>query len=149
MKQKILFFPIVLLILASCGKSKFQTVPQIKIKSLTPDVVVKGNIITLKARVTDNDGDLQDSLLITYNRFNNGSLLTSDTLRTSLAPLDFPDSRDIEVQVQFIYGQLTPPYYFLNSESTDTNVSFGLIVQDRAGHRSDYVESKQILLKKP
>ncbi|HVZ55802.1 MAG TPA: hypothetical protein VG870_04025 [Chitinophagaceae bacterium] len=139
-----------LVLAAACSKSRFESVPQVSVKSLTPGEVVKGQVITLKARVTDKEGDLQDSLLLVYKRFDQSkTLLTVDTLRTTLSPIDFPNSRDITIQVQFSYGELQQPYYFLNTESSDTYISIGVIVQDRAGHRSNYDESGQILLKKP
>jgi hypothetical protein len=150
MRRNIFLAFVLLAIFTGCSKTKFESVPQVKVKSLSPGQVFKGDIITLKARVTDKEGDLQDSLLLVFKRFDtdNTSLLSVDTLRASLNPIDFPDTKDIEVQVQFSYGELQQPYYFLNTESDDRHISFGVIVQDRAGHRSNYDESGQIVLKK-
>jgi hypothetical protein len=151
--KRVLFLSIILAaIAASCNKNKFETVPQVEIKSISPDVAIKGNVITLKARVTDKEGDLQDSVIIVTKFFDlTGTLLSADTSdRFSISTLKFPDTRDIDVDVQFLYGETsnTQAYGYIPLLTEDQNFSAGLIVIDKGGHRSNFAESGQILLKK-
>jgi hypothetical protein len=142
----------------ACSKSKFETVPTVEIKSLSPDAVGlppldKPNaisVITLKARVTDKEGDVKDSVLIVPKYFLlDGTLLSSDTVLYKLDVLKFPDTKDIEIQFQYSYGRQAPGYEFLNTVPEDQNFAVGMIVIDREGNRSEYVESAKILLLKP
>jgi hypothetical protein len=48
-----------------------------------------------------------------------------------------------------VYGEIVPPYHFLNQETVDREVAFGLILQDKGGNKSNYAESGRITLKKP
>ena len=142
----------------ACSKSKFETVPTVEIKSLSPDAVGvppadKPNaisVLTLKARVTDKEGDLQDSLLVVPKYFlTDGTLLSSDTIVYKLDLLNFPNTKDVEIQVQFTYGRLAEGYELINTVSEDQDLSIGMIVIDKAGHRSNYSESGKVRLIKP
>jgi hypothetical protein len=147
MKQLLIFF-LSVCVLASCNKDKFKTVPQVKIKSFGPSVVVKGNIITLSATITDKEGDLQDSVYLVRKRFTGTVPIKPDTLRLSLQSLNVPVTSEIEFTALFSYGDLKDGYIFQNLESVDRNFQVGIIVRDKAGNRSDYVESNMIVLKK-
>lgn len=147
MKQLLLVF-LSAGILASCTKDKFKTVPQVKINSLSPSEAHKGNIIILSATITDKEGDLQDSVLIVRKRFTGTTSLTIDTLRSSLKTLNVPTKSEIEFSAQFSYGEIRDGYIFQNLESVDRNFQVGLIVRDKAGNKSEYVESAKIVLKK-
>jgi pimeloyl-ACP methyl ester carboxylesterase len=149
--KRLLFFGMIALLLAACGKDKFQTVPQIEITSFGPDEVVKGQLIKLTADVTDQEGDLQDSLYVVRKRYNGSTILGSaDTTRYFLRPLGAPRKQKIEVQVLFLYGELAPEIAPIQNLETfaDRDYTIGLVVIDNAGHRSEYVESKRIVLKK-
>lgn len=156
--KRVLALSIILATVAvACSKSKFETVPTVEIKSLSPDAVAPPpiddltaiSVFTLKARVTDKEGDLQDSLLVVPKYFlPDGTLLSSDTIFYKLDALKFPDTKDIEVQVQFTYGRLATGYETINIVPEDQNLSMGMVVIDKAGHRSNYVESGKILLLK-
>lgn len=135
---------------AACNKDKFQTVPQVEITSFGPEEVVKGQLIKLTADVTDKEGDTQDSVYVVRKRFNGTTLLNVDTTRYYIAALGAPKKQKIEVQVLFLYGELKPEVAPIQNLETfaDRNFALGLIVVDKAGHRSQYVESDQIVLKK-
>lgn len=139
---------LMLLLLASCSKDKFKTEPQVDIKTITPEEVRKGQIITLTADVRDQEGDLQDSLLVVRKWFNGNDLFARDTQRFYLGSLPFPAKQQIEVQVLFAYGEFRDDALYLPLEQVDRNFAVGLIVRDKAGNKSPYVESKMITLKK-
>ncbi len=151
MKFRIAFIiPVLLLfVFVACKKDKFTTAPQVKIKSITPNVVVKGNFITLTASFTDEEGDIQDSVMIVFKRYSGTTTLTNDTIRISVSKFSIPNTRSGEIIVLAKYGELSAGALFLNTESVDREVSFGIILRDKAGHKSNYAESKKIILKKP
>jgi hypothetical protein len=146
--NKVLAFLILVVSLTACDKDKFKTEPQVEIKSLSPESVQKGQIFSLNATVRDQEGDLQDSILLVRKRFNNTTLLSVDTMRFYIGTLPFPDKSEIEVQALFSYGELRDNTIFMNLESADRNLVVGVIARDKAGHRSAYVESAPIVLKK-
>lgn len=145
--KKILVLAVVVVGLFACNKDKFKTEPQVEIKSLAPSEVRKGDIITFRAVVTDKEGDLQDSVLLVRKRFAGNTVLTTDTLRYNISSFSFPDKSIIEVTALFSYGELRDGYIFANLENQDREFAVGIIVRDKAGHRSEYQESERILLK--
>jgi hypothetical protein len=139
---------VMLITLAACNKDKFKTEPQVEIKSLSPKEVTKGQIFSLNATIRDQEGDLQDSVYLVYKRFNGTDLLTHDTIRFYIGALGFPDKQQIDLQAMFSYGELREGTIFANLEPADRNLAIGVIVRDKAGNKSEYVESEKITLKK-
>jgi hypothetical protein len=137
-----------LLFAAACKKDKFTTEPQVKAKSIKPGIVIKGQTITFTSSFTDDEGDVQDSVLIVFKRFTGSTILTTDTLRLRLDPGQIPKARQGDIIVKFGYGELISGTYFINLETTDREASFGIVIIDNAGNRSNYAESDKILLKK-
>jgi hypothetical protein len=135
------------MILAACSKDKFKTEPQIKIKSVKPSAANKGDVITFISSFTDDEGDVQDSVLIVFKRFNGNTPLSTDTFRYKM-PGGIPETRQGEIIIHFGYGEFIDGTIFLNLESVDREAAFGLIISDNAGHRSNYAESDRITLKK-
>jgi hypothetical protein len=146
MKRIIIFCALATVIIA-CNKDKFKTEPQVEIKSLSPDQVYKGDIITLRAIVRDKEGDIKDSVFVVRKVFT-GPNVKVDTLRYTLKEFGSPYKTEIELNVVFSYGELRDGYIFQNLENIDKDFSVGLIVRDTSGHKSPYVESNKIVLKK-
>ena len=145
-----LFFAtaLVAFIIAACNKDKFTTVPQVKAKTIKPGIVFKSQVITFTSSFTDDEGDVQDSVLIVFKRFNSGALLTRDTFRLWLDPGQIPQARQGDIIVKFGYGELIAGTYFINLETVDREASFGIVIRDNAGNRSNFAESDKIILKK-
>ena len=133
----------------ACGKDKFTTEPQVNAKSVKPGTVLKGQFITFTSRFTDDEGDVQDSVLVVFKRYNGSTVLTTDTFRHRI-PGGVPNARQGDITIHFIYGEIptNTSHIFLNQESADREVTFGIIIKDNAGHRSNYSESGKITLKK-
>lgn len=149
--KRILIVSVLAIALAACNKDNFKTVPTVKIESIGPSEVTNGDIIQLLATVTDKEGDLQDSVIVVRKKFNGSTLLTVDSsARVSLKGLGSPVKDKIELRISISYGKLLPEYALFQDleRDFDRNFSVGLIVRDNAGNRSEYVESKQIVLKK-
>jgi hypothetical protein len=151
MKMKIvaLLLGFSVLLFMACKKDKFTTTPQLKYKSISPTTAIKSNIINYNVSFTDDEGDIQDSVILVYKRYNiSGGILTLDSFRLKMDPNGIPVARDGDLNIKFGYGEFITGTFFLNLESVDRQVSFGLIIRDKAGHRSNYVESDKITLKK-
>ncbi|MGZ5191408.1 MAG: hypothetical protein ACXWCZ_10335 [Flavisolibacter sp.] len=146
MKRIIIFCALATVIIA-CSKDKFKTEPQVEIISLSPDEVFKGDLFTLRAVVRDKEGDIKDSVFVVRKVFT-GASVKVDTLRYTLRVFAHPYKSEIELNAVFSYGELRDGYIFQNLENSDKEFSVGLIVRDTAGHKSPYVESDKIVLKK-
>ena len=142
----------VAIIAFSCGKDKFTTVPQVDVKSIAPGTVNSGDILRLKGKYTDQEGDV-DSVLLIYKWYNgSSSVLPLDTFRYSLGALQLPDNtREADIIVEFQYNTFNPNGYITlpGVSVRDTTATLGLILVDKAGNRSNYDESDKIRLIKP
>lgn len=144
----LLFFA---LLLSACSKDKYETKPTVKIESFGPDVVNFGDVMQLVATVTDNEGDLQDSVIFVRNRYEGNMRISSDSaFTTDLEKLGVPNRRKIELQFLLPYGrEVGNIQQFQNQErGIDRSFAIGVIVFDKAGNKSEYVESNKVLLKK-
>ena len=150
--KRLLLFTATTALLAACGKDKFKTVPQVEIISLGPSEVIKGQLITLRANVTDKEGDVQDSVVFCRKVYNpvNDFLLTTDSIKGTVASFGIPaKTQEYELQLQLVYGESSQVYPTQNNGSgLDRKLSVGVYVKDKAGNRSEYVESAKITLKK-
>lgn len=148
-------FVIILIIgsaLLSCSKSKFKTQPQVQSISLNPNSVYYGQIFKLKATVTDKEGDATDSIFLVEKLYNISTnfLLKTDTLRFTTTDFGVPNNDQYEFEADFDFGQIVDGTIQVSSDdnSVDRAFSIGIIIRDKAGHKSDYVESGKIVLQK-
>jgi hypothetical protein len=155
MKKLIALLPVLILLALACNKDKFTSVPQVKIKSLSPkDRVVQRDIVELTGDFTDEEGDL-DSVLVVYKWYNGTAVVRNDTFRYDLTALNLPAATrqgDIEVKFQFAsFEPYTPPILTLpnNNQNKDTTASLGLVVIDKKKQRSEYAESDKVRLIRP
>ncbi len=135
----------------ACNKDKFQTKPTISIKSMNTEFVpLNGNlIITLEC--TDKEGDVQDSVIIIKKRLNRRVVRTlRDTLKYPF-PV-FPVSPRTEIvatlDYQTILSAETPPNIPGTNpvqKERDTLI-LRMAVKDKAGHTSDTITSKQVIV---
>ena len=149
--KRILIIALIAGIFTACSKDKFETVPQIEIKEFGPNEVVKGNLIELQALVKDKEGDIQDSLYVVRKLYNLSTnfVLDTDTIRYFINTLGAPAKQETELLVRFLYGEQNPAVAPLEDLVTiDRGYTLGLVVIDKKGNRSPYVESKRIVLKK-
>ncbi|MCX8020900.1 MAG: hypothetical protein N2747_10445, partial [Chitinophagaceae bacterium] len=108
--KRLALFVLALWILTACNKDKFKTEPQVKIISISPTYIARGNVFSIKGSYTDNEGDL-DSLFLVYKWFNGNtpvrppnSINPIDTLRYSFSALAVPDkTKEVEFEIRFEY----------------------------------------------
>jgi hypothetical protein len=133
----------------ACNKDKFTTIPQVDIKSISPKTVNNGDLLRMKAKFTDQEGDL-DSILIVYKWYNGTTVVRKDTFRYNLEALNIPvKTREADLSIDFEYNTTNLNIVTLPGVSKDTTATLGLVLKDKEKNRSDYKESEQIRLKKP
>lgn len=140
------------LLVISCSKDKFTTVPQVKMKSISPGTVRQGDVIAIKAKFTDQEGDV-DSVFVIYKWYNGSvGFQPLDTLKISLNGLGVPvKTKEADIVVEFAYGADLLPTYLtlpLSPVTRDTTATFGFVLKDKAGNRSEYTQSDAIRLLK-
>lgn len=145
--KKILLLAVAATVLFACGKDKFKTEPQVEIKSFGPSEVTLGQLFTLRAIVRDKEGDTNDSVLL-VRKLQTNTGIRVDTLRRSVASFGAPENSTIEITAITSYGRLLDNYLYVDAQTADRTIAFGVIVIDKAKHRSAYVESGTIILKK-
>jgi hypothetical protein len=150
MKLRLPIFLLLAIATIACNKDKFTTIPQVEIKSISPNTVFSGDILTLKGKYTDQEGDL-DTVLVVYKWYNGAAVVRKDTFRYAFDAIGIPDkTKQADIELNFEYNtQNYPGMVILSGVSRDTTASFGLILKDKANNRSEYKESEQIRLKKP
>lgn len=151
MKYFLFAITAIIVTVIACNKDKFQTKPTISIKSLNTEFVpLNGNLI-ITLEVTDKEGDVQDSVIIIKRRLNRRVVTTlRDTLRYKFP--EFPNTSRTEViatlDYQTILSAQNPPNIPGTNppqKELDTLI-LKLAVRDKAGHTSDTVTSKQIVV---
>ena len=149
MKKLFILF-LVVLAFSACRKGEFETTPTVVIDSFGPEEVTTGGFFQLRSTVTDKEGDLQDEVIVVRKRYNGTDVLSTDSTRVSLKDLGNPVKDKIELMITFVYGRLIPEQAITQDleYAGDRNLTVGLIVIDNEGNRSEYVESKPIVLKK-
>jgi hypothetical protein len=128
----------------ACNKDKFQTTPQIKIKSTSSKVVPNGGQLEVTFSFTDKEGDVADTMFMWKQRLNRRPV--PKTLRDSI-PFqipEFPNHDQGEIQIDLDYQNhlisaqdppripgTNPPQY----EPDTLRLKF--VLKDKAGHKSD------------
>ena len=145
----------------ACNKDKFQTKPQIEIKSTNTNEVGPNGTYSVILGFTDKEGDVSDSLIIVRERINLNGPIVPPPYEIKI-PV-FPNTSEGEIQVDFPYnlditgtaktsltagipaipipGTGTPP-----QKENDT-LSFKFIVRDKAGTKSDTASSSVIVIR--
>ena len=144
MKIRIWLALVIVLGMISCDKGKFETVPQLTLKSRSPEKepVEVNDPLRLNIEYTDKEGDVSDSLFILRQRLNQNGAVTPPK-----SPYDIPtfptiDKGEFEITLDFI--DLT---YNLNAISIPGSGSpakkeidtlrLKIVARDKAGNKSD------------
>lgn len=145
MKIKIIAVMVsIVVIIVACAKDKFQTRPQIKVKSVSSNVISPGETLSITLEYTDKEGDLsQDTLLSIRNRLNRRKLPVGSTNVDTLHNIipKFPEKNTGEFDVSFQWAT-----YLHQSDIENDTIMFKFVVKDRAGNISDTVSSEKIVI---
>lgn len=138
MKTGISLLVIITFTFIGCGKDRFQTIPQLKLKSRNTDIVPLNGDLRLNIEYTDKEGDVKDSLLIVRQRLN-----VRGRVQLPASPYgipDFPntDKGEFEVTLAYQFGLVfglspigNPP-----NREIDT-LRLKIVARDAAGNKSD------------
>jgi hypothetical protein len=131
----------ILVVLLACSKDKFQTKPQIEIKSTGPEVVPVNGTLNVRLEFRDKEGDVDGILFIYKERLNQRVLPTvRDSIERTIP--EFPDKDRGEIELDLTYQNYLisasdpsiPGNPGVNEPDT---LRFKFVVQDKAGNQSD------------
>lgn len=145
MRRKTLGIFAFFLCIAACSKDKFQTKPQIKIKSINTSVLPVGGTLIVTIEFTDKEGDLgTDTLIAIRNRLNLKPLPTgAEGVDTVPYPIPyFPDKNKGEIEVKFDYN------YLHQSDVENDTIALKFSIRDRAKNSSDTITTDKIVILK-
>ena len=154
MKTSVTLAAIIVLAMLACSKDKFQTVPSLRVKSISTEVVPLNGSLRVTLEFTDKEGDVHDSIWVKKQRLNQRVV---PTVRDSLVykipayPEKTKGEFDITLDYQSILSAISPlnsiPATTPPSKESDTlNVKFA--VRDKAGHISDSVSIGTIVVRR-
>ena len=136
---------VICLVIISCNKNKFSTTPQIKFKSVNTKELRRGEIIQFKLSYTDSEGDLQDSLYVEKYGIN---CINSRYKAYYFLP-DFPTVKNSEGEIIVSYGYGVSNYPLIQAPQCpgkNDTCFFRFMIQDKAKHKSDTVNSETIVI---
>ena len=143
MKIRIWLALIIVLGMISCDKGKFETVPQLTLKSRSPEKepVEVGDPLRLNIEYTDKEGDVSDSLFILRQRLNQNGAVTPPK-----SPYDIPtfptiDKGEFEITLTYVYD-LTVNLTAISipgssSKKEIDTLRLKIVAKDKAGNKSD------------
>lgn len=135
----------------ACGKDRFQTVPQLKLKSVSTDVVPYNGNLVVRFEVTDQEGDVTDSIWVKKTRLNQKSVATiRDSLVYKIPSYPSKTLSEFEINLDFqsILSAINPPNIPGSNppqKEADT-LSVKFAVRDAAGNISDSVSIGTIVV---
>jgi len=152
MKKILIVILVFSTIFIACGKSNYETTPQIKVKSTNGNVIpaVGDAVLAITFEFTDKEGDLGQGELTYYLELLNKRSLVNPGSKyqpITIPVPEFPDKSKGEMELRLqrsnIYLDIVAPP---NQDKNDT-IIVRAVVKDRAGHTStDTARSEQIIL---
>ena len=150
MKQLVLFSALVLLV-AACGKDKFQTKPQLKLISVSNTIVPVNGGMRVVLQYTDKQGDVSNTFYIYKQRLN---ARVVETVRDSLVyPVpQFPNTPKGDFELNLAYqndliSAFDPPHMPGNPDQLEPDtLNLKFLVSDKAGNKSDTVTLNNIVV---
>lgn len=127
------------LTIIACGKDSFETKPELRLRSVSPDLVPIGGDLRMNIEYTDKEGDVSDSLIIIRQRLNKKSPVTM-----APNPYDIPDfptknKGEFEVTLTY-YTHLTvgmTPIPLPGSKREVDTLRLKIVARDKGGNKSD------------
>lgn len=142
MKTRIWLTLIIVFGMIACDKDKFETVPQLELRSRNTDIVPVNGDLRLNIEFRDKEGDVSDSLLIVRQRLN-----IRGPVQLAPSPYgipDFPhtDKGEFEVTLNYQFGLIfgLPPLRIPGSNPVRNEVDtlrLKIVARDKEGNKSD------------
>lgn len=149
MKRIFVFCSLAAIIIA-CSKDKFQTKPQIRIKSVSSEIVPPNSGLRVTLEFTDKEGDVSDSIFWVRQRLNKKS---QDTIAAARPIPSFPNTSKGEIEVNFAYAfDLTSALPAISipgtgSQKEPDTLRLKFVVKDKAGNKSDTASTDVIVIR--
>jgi hypothetical protein len=160
MKYVFSFVCLFSVIVIACNKDKFQSKPQLTVKSTSDKIIPPNGNFHIVFEYTDKEGDIGDSLFYQKVRVNVRTVPLSnskvDTLRYFLpGPVPgFPDKNTGEFDVLIPYDPLVFAITPLNVPGTNPpklesdSLTLRFAISDRAGNHSDTVSIPGVVVQR-
>lgn len=133
------------IVLAACGKDKFQTKPLIEVREYNSKVIPRNGTLIIRLNYYDKEGDLGEGRFYAFRQRLNilpPNIPRPDVLEYALPKFNNKDRGEITIQLD--------EFNFLSESSiqNDTMV-FKIAVTDRAGNTSDTITTDRIVVTLP
>ena len=140
------------MLLVACGKDKFETKPTIEIKSKSGDVIPRNSDLVVDLRVTDKEGDVDDSLVVVRERLNARAI--GDRVRELKYKIpEFPDNTSVDMEVVLENAMALTlalekiPIPGTGGEFEPDTLSMKFVVIDKAKNVSDTVSTNVVVIR--
>ena len=134
-----LLFSISILMMASCKKNKYNTVPSLKFKSVNTTLLKPGQTLVFTLKFTDLEGDLTDTVWVIKKEPK--CIASNFTAPYHLPAFPTSKNQEGELVISFSYPNVNPQC----SGKNDTAV-FKFVLRDKALHKSDTAVSSTIII---
>jgi hypothetical protein len=128
----------------SCTKNKFSSTPKLTYKSVNTDVLDRGQIISFKLSYTDAEGDLQDTIFV--QKVEPTCALSGFTSKYVMPAFPVTPNSEGEITVSFGYNVDNYPLIKAPQCGRNDTCYFRFMLKDKAQHKSDTVNSGQIII---
>ena len=142
MKTRIWLALVIIFGMIACGKDKFETKPQLELRSRNTDIVPVNGSLRLNIEYRDKEGDVSDSLIIIRQRLN-----IRGPVQLPPSPYDIPefphtDKGEFEVTLEYQFGLIfgLPPLRIPGSNPVRNEMDtlrLKIVARDKAGNKSD------------
>lgn len=139
-------------VLIACDKDKFETKPQLKIKSTNVTAVPFNSTFVVTLEFTDKEGDVSDSLFVIRERTNVRFPAKPPTIEFAIP--EFPSRTQGEFQVSFDYqlqlinGLSSIPVPGNPSQRVPDSLTFKFVAKDKQGNLSDTAVLNNIVVQR-
>lgn len=139
----------VLIVLMACSKDKYQSTPQIKIKSISSDVVTQGSDWNATLTFTDKEGDVDGTVFIRKVRINQRVVAKTlfDTINYKIP--DFPAYSTGEITIRIANNDIKSaeqPFSLPGGGLEPDSLKIWFRVTDAAGNKSDSISTGTIVV---
>ena len=128
-------------ILVACGKDKFETKPQLTLKSVNnKEVPFNGNLV-VNLEFTDKEGDVSDSIYVIRERLNARQPIAPPPLEYTIPDFPSRDKGEFEININYLnlvngMSSIRIPGTNPSEFETDT-LRLKFVARDKGGNFSD------------
>ncbi len=140
---------LVLVAFAGCGKAKFDTIPQLKVKSVNSKDISGNDVIVITITMTDKEGDFSSYFAVQKKISNCPSGNFTDSSSLYGIPADFIATGRKEGEVIVTLSKLLRGPNTCSGPGGSVKIDTAIYrfwTRDRAGHTSDTVATDQIII---